>query len=1112
MRKHFLLLFLMALLPLAGWAATSVAYTDVTVTVTWTERAYTGNAETVLPTVSVTGKAGSATSATTIDASNYTLEWKDPSNATFTQASAIKNAGTYTVTVKAKNTGDTFTAATGKSLTQEFKINKVATALVIVAKNPTMTYGGTEPTLTDFYEVMNGGTVLVGGETLDDNATTGIGFPVSLPTIDKVNAGTKNFTLVAREYTNYDISVTQPNGTLTIAQKAITITANNLADITYGAAKPTTMTVANYSANLVGEDKLEGTLAYDFKKIKDATGAAVTETLVDADILPAGTYNVYPKGLSNSNYAITFAPGTLKVNQKTLTPAMLQGIAEVTYNGTNQKPTLKVIDGTEENNLLKATDYTAAWTFLAANATSATTPTAVDESTQELAAAAFTQAGTYTVTLTAAADGNYKDPTAPATKASKNFKINKAELNVKTLNSEKTYDGVKVTPTNNTTYLKYVDLATADASHASTFTGITVSLEDGAKAGSRKGIDADKYRVIATGELPTVLASNYTPVFGNIGYVTIKEREITITPNPIKKNYGAVDTYADGKLATGQAANAEDLAEGKFQLTGTLAANETFTTMPTLTREAGEAARNYDLIPSAAVITNNNNTTTATTELPDPTSDDVDVTKNYKITYAPSTFTIVAGGFRIYAEDKTSVFGQELKELTYVVDGIPAADAAKIVFGEGAITTTAKANSNRGTYTITIDKEKINFSAIAADYDIDAVTVVPGDYIITPAPLKIKAKDQAHIVGETVTAADLKNIEFVTEGVSATDKAGVVANITLAFYNGATASAKDVPVDGDKKLTDDAAANGWTGTAAATAAKDKGIWVNGIEIKVTADDYWNTANYTLTGEGAETKAGTLYVTVANTPVTFDILATATTQISDVAGKIVDAKISKNEAGKKRTLYANEWNSLVLPFDITPFAFCDAIDGYAVFDVLQTTGEAMNFKITINEIPAYTPFLVKVSETVVLSEKVFSGVVIKAIADAAVANDAYIFQGNLAMSTPVPAWLFTADSEHSSKVEFGSIDLYHNVENAPTTAPNRPCPAFGAYIKAKSGVQAAPSIFIEEADGSTTAITAINADGVAVKAEGWYTINGVKLQGMPTEKGIYINNGKKIVIK
>ena len=820
MRKHFLILMLMALLPLAGFAADPVAYTDVTVTLGAFNHTYNGAAATA-PTVTVSGKKGSADAATLAVNTDYVLEWKY-ANAVI-QPNAIINAGTYTVVSKAGT------------------IN-------VVAKNPSMVYGGTEPTITDFYQITNS-SVFVNGESV---AT--LGHPVSLPDIDKVNAGSRNFTLVAREFTNYNVSVSEPNGTLTIAQKAITITAKNLTAITYGAAKPTASLVA-YNDLLVQGDKLEGTVEYDFIKVKTPSNLDINPGIVVTDaILPAGTYAVTPKGLSNSNYSITFAPGTLVVKQKTLDANKLQDIAEVTYNGKNQKPTLKVIDGTEQNNLLKATDYTAAWTFLAANATSGTTPTAVDESTQELAAAAFTQAGTYTVTLTAAVDGNYKDPTSPATKASKDFKINKAELNVKTLNSEKTYDGVKVIPTNNTTYLKYVGLATADASHASTFTGITVSLEDGAKAGSRKGIDADKYRVIATGELPSALAANYTPVFGNIGYVTINQRKITITPNPIEKNYGAVDTYADGKLATGQAENAEDLAEGKFQLEGTLAAvtsgttfAEYFAIMPTLTRKAGEAAATYTLTPSAAVIKNNNGTPTATAQLEDPKSDDVDVTKNYDITYAPSTFTIVAGGFRIYAEDKTSVFGQKLKELTYVVDGIPDADAKKIVFNEGAITTTAKANSNRGTYTITIDKEKINFSAIAADYDIDAVTVVPGDYIITPAPLKIKAKDQAHIVGETVTAADLKNIEFVTEGVSATDKAGVVGHITLAF----SADAPAVPVTGTA-LADGAATSGFSGTTAAATA---GVWVNGIKINVTAGDYWNTANYTLTGEGAETKAG-----------------------------------------------------------------------------------------------------------------------------------------------------------------------------------------------------------------------------------------------------------------
>ena len=31
-------------------------------------------------------------------------------------------------------------------------------------------------------------------------------------------------------------------------------------------------------------------------------------------------------------------------------------------------------------------------------------------------------------------------------------------------------------------------------------------------------------------------------------------------------------------------------------------------------------------------------------------------------------------------------------------------------------------------------------------------------------------------------------------------------------------------------------------------------------------------------------------------------------------------------------------------------------------------------------------------------------------------------------------------------------------------------------------------------------------------EGAYTINGVKMEKMPTQKGVYIVNGKKVVIK
>ena len=70
-------------------------------------------------------------------------------------------------------------------------------------------------------------------------------------------------------------------------------------------------------------------------------------------------------------------------------------------------------------------------------------------------------------------------------------------------------------------------------------------------------------------------------------------------------------------------------------------------------------------------------------------------------------------------------------------------------------------------------------------------------------------------------------------------------------------------------------------------------------------------------------------------------------------------------------------------------------------------------------------------------------------------------------------------------------------------------AMSAYLK-KANANA--RIFVEDENGTVTEIETINADGVAVAKDGWFTLNGVKLQAAPVEKGVYINNGKKVVIK
>lgn len=51
-----------------------------------------------------------------------------------------------------------------------------------------------------------------------------------------------------------------------------------------------------------------------------------------------------------------------------------------------------------------------------------------------------------------------------------------------------------------------------------------------------------------------------------------------------------------------------------------------------------------------------------------------------------------------------------------------------------------------------------------------------------------------------------------------------------------------------------------------------------------------------------------------------------------------------------------------------------------------------------------------------------------------------------------------------------------------------------------------------ASGDLNAIGEIDTTTGKVSFEGWYTLDGVRLDGKPSAKGIYINNGKKVVIK
>ena len=52
-----------------------------------------------------------------------------------------------------------------------------------------------------------------------------------------------------------------------------------------------------------------------------------------------------------------------------------------------------------------------------------------------------------------------------------------------------------------------------------------------------------------------------------------------------------------------------------------------------------------------------------------------------------------------------------------------------------------------------------------------------------------------------------------------------------------------------------------------------------------------------------------------------------------------------------------------------------------------------------------------------------------------------------------------------------------------------------------------------ANGEVTSIGTLNTQtGEISTAEGWYTLSGTRLPGKPSQRGIYINGGKKVIIK
>ena len=364
------------------------------------------------------------------------------------------------------------------------------------------------------------------------------------------DAGTYTVVISNKAGSNYTFS-----GTMTadyvINPASLTLTANDKT-IKYG--EDAANDGVAYSGFVNGETAavLSGTLSYSYNTKSDGTGNPYTNES------PVGTYYIIPAGLTATNYDITFAAGTLTVNQKEIGLTWTPTPATFTYTGSAQAPTA------EATGLVNSDAISITVAVSAKSGSSLTDGKAVNT-------------GSYTATatgLTGDKAGNYKLPTTGLTQ---DFSITEATMTgIDATEWSGTYDGI---------------------AH-----GITVTAPAGATV---------KYRTAATGEYdlttnPTFTNASETPytVYYQVtkeGYttvtgsqtVTITKRALTITAKDQSVNFGTAITQGTDLVTT------TGLVVGQV-----LAA-------VTLTQSTTSVTTSGTITPSAATIKRGDNDVTA---------------------------------------------------------------------------------------------------------------------------------------------------------------------------------------------------------------------------------------------------------------------------------------------------------------------------------------------------------------------------------------------------------------------------------------------------------------------------------------------------------------------
>ena len=213
----------------------------------------------------------------------------------------------------------------------------------------------------------------------------------------------------------------------------------------------------------------------------------------------------------------------------------------------------------------------------------------------------------------------------------------------------------------------------------------------------------------------------------------------------------------------------------------------------------------------------------------------------------------------------------------------------------------------------------------------------------------------------------------------------------------------------------------------------------------------------------------------------------------------------------RTLYRDgDWNTLCLPFDVTAEQIAAHADfaGATLMTLSTSTFSGGLLTLTFagaESIEAGVPYIVKWASGTSFTPT-FQGVTVSSTADTATEGSEWVnFVG-----TYSPAVIYE-EGEAKHNLYLGSDNtLYYPTTEGFTVNACR------AYFVLKNGLTAGTptsqvrAFNLNLGGDEETAIVSPSAD--AKDSAAWYTLDGRRLSAKPTASGIYVNNGRKVVIK